>query len=127
MKNVLLTRKLIKAAAALVILVYFAIKTPGHKLLFAPFLLCCGASIGKNLSLLLNADKVAVVFDKLFKVVFFLSWFGFLVVACYVAVKDGNYKVILFTLPFWAGGLFFAKRKLFPGKDQNTEADGEGV
>ncbi len=117
MKKALISRKLIKAAIALVILVYFAIRTISPKIIFAPFLICCIASIGKNLGLLFNRTKIACFFDKLFKVVFFLSWFVFLIVACYIAIRDGNYKIIFFTLPFWLGGLFFAKRKFQSNKD----------
>ena len=116
MKSVLITRKLTKAAIAFVILVYFVVRTTSPKIIFAPFLICCIASIGKNLGLLFNRTKIAWFFDRLFKVVFFLSWFAFLIVACYIAVRDGNYKVIFFTLPFWLGGLFFAKRKLLNKK-----------
>ena len=115
MKSALITRKLTKATIALVILVYFAIKTTSPKLVFVPFLICCIASIGKNLGLLLNKKELALFFDRVFKVVFFLSWFGFLAVACYVIIKDGNYGKLLFTVPFWLGGIFFAKRK-FQGK-----------
>ena len=60
--------------------------------------------------------SIALVFDRVFKVVFFLSWFAFLAAACCVAVRDGNYKVLLFTLPLWLGGLFFLKCKLLSKK-----------
>ena len=112
MKTALIGRKLIKAIIASVILVYFMIQTNSPKIIFVPFLICGIASIGKNFGLLLNKKVFALFCDKLFKVVFFLSWFVFLIIACYIAVSDGNYKVIFFTLPFWLGGLFFAKRKL---------------
>ena len=112
METALISRKLITAIIASVILVYFMFRTTSPKIIFAPFLICCVASIGKNFGLLLNKKVFALFCDKLFKVVFFLSWFVFLIVACYIAVSDGNYKVIFFTLPFWLGGLFFAQRKL---------------
>ncbi len=118
MKQVLIVRKLIIAVIALIILLYFVVRTTSPKIIFAPFLFCCIASIGKNLGLLFNRKKIAWFFDGLFKVVFFLAWFAFLVVACYIAVRDGNYKLILFTLPFWFGGLFFAKRKFQSKKDR---------
>lgn len=118
MKRTLIIRKLIKATVALVILVYFIIRTTSPTIIFAPFLICSIASIGKNLGLLFNRERVALFFDRIFKVVFFLSWFAFLVVACYIAVNDANYKVIFFTLPFWLGGLLFAKRKLLNKKDR---------
>ena len=112
MKSALITHKLIKATIGLVILVYFVIRTTSPKIIFTPFIICCIASIGKNLGLLFNKKRIALLFDRLFKVVFFLSWFAFLIVVCYVVVRDGNYKILLFTLPFWLGGLFFLKRKL---------------
>ena len=112
MKRALISRKLIKAVIALVILVYFVVRTTSPKIIFVPFIICCIASIGKNLGMLLNRERIAWIFDRLFKIVFFLSWFTFLIIACYIAVRDGNYKVIVFTLPFWVGGVFFAKRKL---------------
>jgi hypothetical protein len=111
MKNALIARKLIKAAIALAILVYFVIRTTSPKIIFVPFLICCIASIGKNLGLLFNKKSFALFFDRLFKAVFFLSWFAFLIVVCYIAVRDGTYRIILFTLPFWLGGLFLAKKK----------------
>lgn len=118
MKGALITHRLIKAAIALVILVYFVIRTTSPKIIFVPFIICCFASIGKNLGLLFNKKKIALFFDRLFKTVFFLSWFAFLIVICYVVMRDGNYKIIIFTLPFWLGGLFFAKRKMLNKKDR---------
>lgn len=108
----MITRRLIKATIALIILVYFIVRTTSLKIIFAQFIVCCVASIGKSLGILFNKKKIALFFDKTFKVVFFLSWFTFLVAVCYITIRDENYKIILFTLPFWVGGLFFAKRKL---------------
>ena len=118
MKSALITRKLIKAVIALIILIYFVIKTTSPKIIFVPFMVCCIASIGKNLGLLFDKKICALFLDKLFKIVFFLSWFGFLIVVAYMALRDGNYKMILFTLPFWIGGLFFVKGKLLNKKDR---------
>ena len=113
MKKALISRKLVNAIIALVILLYYVLRTTSPKIIFAPFLICGIASVGKNLGMLFNETKIAFIFDRIFKVVFFLSWFIFLIAACYIAVRDENYKMIFFTLPFWLGGLFFMKRKLF--------------
>lgn len=118
MKRVFIVRKLIIALIALAILLYFVFKTTSPKIIFAPFLICSIASAGKNLSMLFNKLKIALFFDILFKITFFLSWFIFLAVVCYIAVRDANYKIIFFTLPFWLGGLFFVKRKFFNKKDK---------
>ena len=88
------------------------LKTTSSRVLFVPFLLCCAASIGKNHSLLFHRARLALFFDNAFIITFFLSWFGFLIVACGFAVKGENYKVLFLTLPLWLGGLFFLMRKL---------------
>lgn len=119
MRNVFITRKLITASIAAVLLIYFIGKTPSPKIIFIPFLLCSIASMGKNLGLLLNKKKFALFFDRLFKVSFFLFWFGFLVVACYIMIRDHNYRMLPFTLPFWFAGIFFAKRKFFKKTDND--------
>ena len=116
MKNVLLARKLLKAGVCFCLLLYFAAVSDAPKIIFLPFLLCSAASCGKTVALLCGHEKAAAVCDVLFKAVFFLGWFGFLVFACCFAVKEQNYQLLLFALPFWAGGLFFAKRKLFGKK-----------
>ena len=112
MKKAAICRKLAKAGIALTILLYFMLKTTSPRFLFVPFLLCCAASIGKNLGLLFNRARLTLFFDKAFKITFFLSWFGFLIAACGFAIKGEIYKVLLLTLPLWLGGLFFLTRKL---------------
>ena len=116
MKRALISRKLAEAILALVALLYFILKTTSPKIIFAPFLICCIASIGKNLGILLNQIQIALIFDRLFKIVFFLWWFIFLIAASYIAISSKNYKLIFFTLPFWFGGLFFMKRKILNKK-----------
>ena len=120
MKASLISRKLVKAVIAIIIMAYFMIRTTSPKIIFAPFLFCAFASVGKNLGLLFNKNSLALLFDRAFKIVFFLSWFGFLAVVCYVTIKDGNYGKLLFTVPFWLGGIFFVVRK-FKGKKDSKE------
>lgn len=113
MKTAFISKKLITSIITFIILLYFVFKTTSPKIIFIPFLFCGIASIGKYIGLLIDNVKMAYFFDRMFKIVFFLSWFAFLIVACCMALRDRNYKMIFFTLPFWIGGLFFVKRKLF--------------
>lgn len=121
MKNALISRKLVKAVLAFVLLVYFMMDTTSPKIIFVPFLLCAFASAGKNLFLLLEQKRLALFFDRMFKVAFFLFWFGFLAVACYMLIKEKNYSLLLFTLPFWVVGFLFAKGRFRRKKDENFE------
>ena len=123
MKNVPIIRKLITGINGFILLVYFTVRTPSRKIIFAPFLLCFAASIGLNLGLLLNKKKMALFFDRAFKIVFFLSWFAFLVIACYIMARDHNYRMIPFTIPFWLAGIFFAKGKFKQDRKQRKKID----
>ena len=120
MINALIGRKLVKAIIAVIILVYFMARTTGPKIIFVPFLFCAFAGIGKNIGLLFNKKRLALFFDRVFKVSFFLLWFGFLAVVCYFMMRDGNYRMLPFTLPFWLVGIFFVNRK-FTKQDRNRE------
>jgi len=113
MRNTLIIRKLITAVAVLGLLVYFMCRTPSARIIFIPFLFCSIASIGKHLSLLFDKKRAALFFDRLFKGGFFLFWFGFLLAAGYIAVRDRHYGMLLYSVPFWLAGIFFLKRK-FP-------------
>ena len=96
-------------------LAYFMIKTPSPKIIFVPFLICSCSMAGENISLLLGKGKLAVAFHKLFAVGFLLFLFGFLFVAAYLSIRDKNYTLLVFSVPFWLVGLVFAKNKLFLG------------
>lgn len=115
------TGKLISSIFITALLIYFMIKTTSPKIIFVPFLICSISMAGKILSLILNKERLALLFDKLFKTGFFLFWFGFLAFACYVTVRDKNYLLTVFTVPFWLCGIYFLKKKLFPCKKEKKE------
>ena len=73
MKKTAICRKLAKAGIALTVLLYFMLNATSPQFLFVPFLLCCAASIGKNLGLLFNRARLALFFDNAFIITFFLS------------------------------------------------------
>lgn len=116
-----ITGRLISSIFITALLVYFMIKTTSPKIIFVPFLICSLSMAGKSLGIILNKEKIAVLFDKLFKAGFFLFWFGFLAVADYISVRDKNYVLTVFTLPFWLIGIYFLKRKLFKGNEEKEE------
>lgn len=58
-----------------------------------------------------NDDKLNIVdkiFSKLYLVGFLLFWFGFLIVFDYIAIRDGQTSMFIFSLLFWAVGIFVA-------------------
>lgn len=56
------------------------------------------------------------LFHKIYTIIFFLFWFGFLIFAAYICIRDENYGMLLYSGLFWIVGIIFAKKKLFPGK-----------
>ena len=53
---------------------------------------------------------------KLFTIAFLLYWFGFLVTAVFVCIRDKDYGMLLFTVPFWLAGFYVIKKRLLNGK-----------
>lgn len=54
--------------------------------------------------------------SKLFTVAFLLYWFGFLIVAVFVCIRDKDYGMLLFTVPFWLAGIYVIKKRLLNRK-----------
>lgn len=51
-------------------------------------------------------EKIKEILASIQIIVFFLFWFGFLAVASIVCIKDGDWQMTLFTIPFWLVGVF---------------------
>lgn len=116
-----LTSKLISAILITIFLTYSMIRTPSPKIIFVPFLICSISMAGKCIALILDKKKIAVLFSKLFIVGFLLFWFGFLVVAFFISLRDKSYSLILFSLPFWLVGIYVVKNKLLNIESKNKE------
>lgn len=83
------------------------------KIFLTPFLACGFFSIGKNICFLLKKEKYVNMFNKLFQLSFFIFWFGFLIFWSYLVIKEKSYLSLLFTIPFWAIGIYFIRKILF--------------
>ena len=113
MKQGFYTARLISVVFITIMLLYFMINTPSLKIIFIPFLICSIAMAVKYAALILHMPHFAKLCDKLFAAGFFLFWFGFLAVAGYISIRDNQLNMLLFSIPFWLAGFFFAKKRLF--------------
>lgn len=113
MKQGFYTTRLISAIFISLVLGYFMVRTPSPKIIFIPFLLCSTAMTVKYAALMLHMPHFARLCDKLFATGFFLFWFGFLIVAGYISIRDNQLGMLLFSIPFWLAGFVFAKKRLF--------------
>ncbi len=62
------------------------------------------------------------LFHKLYTILFFLFWFGFLIFAAYICLRDENYGMLLYSGLFWIAGIIFAKKKLFNSNQKKTKS-----
>lgn len=124
MKNSMTIRKLITSVVTTVLLLFFMINTSSNKLIFIPFLICSISMVGKCVAQLLKQDKAAVIFQKLFVLGFLLFVVGFLIVACYVSIRDKNYSLLIFSIPFWLVAFFLFKNKFLKKKPREERENG---
>ncbi len=59
-----------------------------------------------------SLDKAGSISGKIYIVLFLLLWFGFLIVFDYFVIKENSMSLFLFSLIFWAAGIYIAKDKL---------------
>ena len=64
---------------------------------------------------------------KLFDICFFLFWFGFLIVADFICIRDQNYGMLAYSLLFWVVGIVYAKNRLFRNKRKKKTKQKPGV
>ena len=112
---------LIASVSATAVLLYL-LKTPSPKIVLLPFLMCSLSMTGQGIAQLLGKDKLAEVFHKCFVAGFLLFWFGFLAVAGYHSIRDKQYGLLIFLVPFCLIGIFIMKNKLLGKKSKKEDS-----
>ena len=102
------------------ILLYVMGRTTSPKIILLPFLICALSLAGKSIAQMLRKEKLAVVFHKCFVAGFLLFWIGFLAVAGYITIRDRNYSMLIFLVPFWLIGCYLIKNKLLGKKSKKN-------
>lgn len=83
------------------------------KIIVLPFLFFAVGLGLKNILVMMKKEALAVKVSKVYVVAFLIYWFGFLIYWDYISFIDGKYLQILFSVPLWLGGLYFAYKRLF--------------
>ena len=110
----IIIKKLITSVAAVGILlkVFFNtydLMTRIVVILFLVFAVTLGM---KNVLIIMNQKALAIKVGKVYVVAFLIYWFGFLIYWDYSSFMVGNYTKILFSVPFWLGGIYFTYKRL---------------
>lgn len=120
MKQPIAIRNFLLALIVTGLLAYFMCRSANLKIIFVPFLICSLSVAGKSLAQLTGKGKWVTVFRMMYVLGFLLLWFGFLAVFSFACIRNKNYGLLLFTLPFWVIGFFVVKNKLLGKKSSKA-------
>ena len=76
--------------------------------LLFPFLCISLCGIAYYVSRIFHNNKLEMLFLRVFGIIFFTSWFAFLFFLTITVIKENLGISILFTIPFWIGGVYAA-------------------
>ena len=92
--------------------VLFTSKDLTTKVIVIPFLVFSLAFGIKHILLMMKKKKLANKFSKVYVIAFLIYLFVFLIYWDYVSLINSKYVDILFSVPFWIGGAYFAYKRL---------------
>lgn len=112
MKRYMQWRDMTGAAALLLVLLYFTIRTTNSKIILLPFLICAFAMAGQSIARFCGKEDAVSLFHKVFAAGFFLFWFGFLLFAAWWCIRQRNVQLLLFSVPFWQVGIRLLRTRM---------------
>jgi len=103
--------KSIKVMGALIVTIILTIlfintKDAISRLIFLPFFLCGLAMLGNTIASVTDNQSLEKIFYKIYLAIFLTFWFSILTFGCITYIKNNEFGMILFTIPFWAVGIF---------------------
>lgn len=123
MKNVFRIRRIFISLLAIVICTWaFFRNNLFARIMISPFIICSIAIFCENIFLLFNKEKIANVFQYIFRISFFTYLFGFLTYAFYYSIINKSYDLIIIIVIFLIFGIYFLKKIFFsPNKETEKE------
>lgn len=120
MKKSLVVRRLISSIMTTLLLLHFMEKALSPKIIFIPFLISGVSMVGKSIAQMLDHKKLEFIFGKIFVFGFLLFFIGFLAFAGYISIRDKNYSLLVFMIPFYIAGIFLIKNRLLHKKHEKN-------
>ena len=118
--NIGIIEQIIASLVASIYLTYILIVTNSNltRIVIVPVSMFTISLFLKNVSLILNKDKIAKIFSKINTISFFIYSFGFLIYWDHSAIVEKEYMLVVFSLLFWVVGIFIAYRKYLKSKNE---------
>ncbi len=105
-EKVLLIRRMLVGLIALIILVWAFFKNQlVARIIISPFIICSITYILENLFLVLDKQKVAKIFQYIFRITLLIYTFGILIYTCYYSIAHKEYSLLIVVVIF----LFFLR------------------
>ena len=100
-KNIWTIRNIIMSIIAIIILSWaFCQNDLLGKIIISPFLICASSILGGNICILLNKNKLAKIFNYIFKFTFLLYIVGVLSYVIYYSIKNKEYSLLIIVAIF---------------------------
>ena len=99
--------------AGLLLKVLFQTDDVMTRIIIVPFLVFAAGLGLKNILVMMKKESLALKAGKVYVAAFLIYWFGFLIYWDYASFLNGQYMNILFSVPLWIGGFYFAYKRLF--------------
>ena len=111
-------KKIITSIAVVGILIKVLLNTDDlmTRIIAIPFLVFAVAMGITNILVVMGKKTLAVKMSKVYVVAFLIYWFGFLIYWDCASFAEENYMEILYSVPFWLGGIYFTYKRLFMKK-----------
>ena len=111
--NIKFMKQIIITLIASIYLIHVLIITKSTltRIIVIPFLIFGISLLIKNICLMLNKNKIAKMFSKIYTITFFIYYFGFLAYWDYLAITRKEYTLVAFSLIAWTGGIFVIYRR----------------
>ena len=97
------------AVAGILLKVLFNTNDLMTRIIVIPFLVFAVAIGMTNALVVMGKKALAVKMSKVYVVAFLIYW-------AYASFVEGNYMKILYSVPFWLGGIYFTYKRLFMKK-----------
>lgn len=95
-EKVLLFRRMLVGIIALIILVWAFFKNQlVAQIIISPFIICSLTYILENLFLILDKQKIAKIFQYIFRITLLIYIFGILIYTCYYSIVHKEYSLLL--------------------------------
>ncbi len=104
-------RRLVVSIFNTIILLYFMTKMTNFKIILIPFIICSVAMAGQSIAEMLNQERAANIFRKIYKNGFFVFWFGLLAVGIIKCIRDREYGMLIYLMLFVVVGILMMRKE----------------